>query len=99
MSTPSTPAVARFNKDPDADLDFLVDWSSWLADTGGDTIVTSTWITPTGITTHTASFTSTTAIVWLSGGTLGINYPLVNRITTVAGRIEDQTVMVFIEQH
>ena len=36
------------NKDPDAVLDYGFDWSAWLE--AGDTIVTSEWIVPEGIT-------------------------------------------------
>ena len=35
--------MSRFTKDPDATLDYKVDWSSWLVD---DTISGSQWIVP-----------------------------------------------------
>lgn len=93
------PQIAQFNKDPDADLDYACDWSGWLVD--GDTISESTWILPDGatLTAHTDSFTTTHAIVWFRGGTLGQNYSVVNRVSTAQGRTEDQTVAVYIQQH
>lgn len=77
-----------FTKDPDAVLDYVNDWSAWLVD---DTISSSQWIAPTGITVDSDSFTDTTATVWLSGGTVGTFYSVVNRIVTAAGRTEDRT--------
>ena len=66
-----------FVKDPDATLDYIIDWSEWL-DT--DTISTSTWTVPTGLTNVSDSNTTTTATIWLSGGTAGQRYTVSNRI-------------------
>ena len=82
------------SKDPDAVLDYSVDWSTWL---DGDTISTSTW-TVSGadsdlvIDSDTNSTTATT--VWLSGGTKNYGYILTNRIVTAAGRTDDRSVTV-----
>ena len=80
-----------FTKDPDAVLDYLVDWSSWL---GSDTIATSTWVVPSGITKDSDTNTTTTATIWLSGGDDEASYEIVNRITTAAGREDDRTITV-----
>jgi hypothetical protein len=77
-------------KDPNAHLDYERDWTPWLA-ADEDTIVTSTWIVPAGMTMTSESHTTTTATVWLSGGTVGESYTVVNRITTAAGRIDDRS--------
>lgn len=77
------------DKDPDEILDYQLDWSEEL-DT--DTISTSTWIVPTGLTEETDSNSTTTTTVWLSGGTIGQVYTLTNRITTAGGRTYDQSV-------
>jgi hypothetical protein len=84
-------------KDPNAVLDYRFDWQGddpgpWLAD--AETISTSTWTVPTGITKDSDSKTDTTATIWLSGGTAGVTYDVVNRITTSAGRTEDRTLQV-----
>lgn len=84
-----------FTKDPDAVLDYVNDWASWLA---GDTIISSTWIAPSGITVDSDSFTDTTATVWLSGGTVGTSYSVVNRIVTAAGRTDDRTLHFHVKE-
>lgn len=42
------------------------------------------------------SFTTTAATVWLSGGSLGENYSVVNHIVTADGREDDQTLTIRI---
>lgn len=83
-----------FLKDPDATLDYAIDWSDWL---DGDTIADSSWTASDGITIAddpAPSHTTTVATVWLSGGTLGGMYDVTNRITTAAGRIADRTIVI-----
>lgn len=82
-----------FLKDPDATLDYQTDWSGWLSD---DTISTSTWIVPDGITKNSDLNTATSATIWLSGGTAGERYPVVNRIVTAGGRTEDRTIQIVV---
>lgn len=86
--------TANFSKDPEAVLDYQLDWSSWLP--AGDTIATSTWVVPVGITKNSDTKDATTTTIWLSGGTEGTLYQLVNRVVTTEGRTEDQTVVVMI---
>ena len=87
--------ASRFLKDPNAVLDYVVDWTTWL---NGDTIATSVWTVPSGITQDSESESTTSATVWLSGGTVGETYQLVNRITTAGGRTEDRTIRITIVQ-
>ena len=82
-------------KDPDAVKDYSIDWSAWL---GSDTISTSEWTVPSGITKDSDSNTTTVTTIWLSGGTAGTDYELVNRIVTAAGRTEDKTVIVRVRE-
>lgn len=85
-------------KDPDATLDYDTDWTTWMAT--GDTIATSEWIVPAGLTITDETHTDTAAVVWLSGGALGDpTYTVVNRIVTVQGRTEDREKFVTIQQH
>jgi hypothetical protein len=88
-----------YTKDPNSEVDFVVDWSRWLAIRDSDTISTSTWVVPSGITKTDDTHTTTTATIWLSGGTLGQTYDVVNRVTTAAGRIEDHTLTIYITEH
>jgi hypothetical protein len=70
-------------KDPDDVLDYEINWSSWL---GAQTISASVWTLPAGITNDADSFTDTTTLIRLSGGTAGTDYELLNQITTSAGQ-------------
>lgn len=78
-------------KDPDEVKDYSLDWSALLVD---DTISTSTWTLASGagLTIGSNSNTDTLSTVWLSGGTAGVNYELLNRVVTTGGRTYDQTV-------
>ena len=91
--------MQAFEKDPNATLDYVVDWSKWLQQ--GETISTSSWTVPAGLTqpaTPAASNTATTATVWLAGGTAGANYDVSNRITTSAGRTDDRTIRIIVRE-
>jgi hypothetical protein len=83
-----------FIKDPDKAEDFVIDWSEYL---GSDTIATSTWTVPSGITKQSSSFTTTKVTIWLSGGTDGAYYELVDTITTAAGVTADIHVSVYVK--
>jgi len=76
-------------RDPNAVLDYSIDWTEWLS---GDAISTSSWIIPTGLSTTASSFGTATTIVWISGGTAGEIYDVTNRIVTTGGRTEDRTI-------
>lgn len=85
-------------KDPNAVLDYYVDWTNWL--TGSETLSTSTWTcTNTGITIGTATgSTSGTATAWISGGSDGEVYDVVNRIVTSGLRTEERTIQFTVLQ-
>lgn len=83
-------------KDPDEVLDYKLDWTERLA---GDTIVSSMWqASPAeGLVIDRSSFTTTETVVWLSEGTIGASYLLLNRVQTDGGRTFDQTVKLRIK--
>jgi len=83
-------------KDPNAVLDYGFDWSAWLAT--GEIISSSTWTIPAGITKDSDINTTTTTTAWLSGGTVGTTYTLVNRVVTSAGRTEDRSVDILVRE-
>lgn len=85
-----------FNKDPDATLDFGCDWAEWLSD--GETLVGSTWDVPAGLTSTNADYSATLAVVWLSGGAAGSTYRVVNHVTTSAGRVDERSIFVHVEE-
>jgi len=82
-------------KDPQATLDYPCSWAPWL---GTDTISSVTWTVPAGITQTAATNTTTSATIWLSGGTVGTRYTIVCRITTAAGRIDERSLIVRVPQ-
>lgn len=85
----------RFVKDPDAVLDYQINWLAWL---DGDSISASVWEVPTGITADSDSSTASTATVWLSSGTAGESYLVVNRITTDGGRTDDRSITISVAE-
>lgn len=84
-----------FIKDPNARLDFGIRWTEWLA---GDAIQSATWTVPTGLTKAAESHSTDTAYVWLEGGTTGSSYPVMCRIETVGGRIDDRTIQIIVKE-
>lgn len=77
-------------KDPNEVKDYGLDWSALLGD---DTITTSAWsVDDAGLTIGTTSNTTTATTVWVSSGSPGVTYSLLNRIITAGGRTYDQTV-------
>jgi len=87
--------MTTFIKDPSSVLDFGFDWSDWL-DTD-DSVSTSTWNVPTGITRDSDTNTSTTTTIWLSGGTVGSKYKITNRMVTANGRTVERSFYVKVE--
>jgi len=84
-----------FTKDPDANLDYVFDWSSWLET--GETISSHTITVDTGLTKGLDSELSGQVVVWLSGGTIGETYQVACEITTSLGRIDERTVEINIQ--
>jgi hypothetical protein len=85
-----------FEKDPDATLDYRFNWSAWLS---GDEIATSSFLLPDGLTEVSSSNTALTATILVAGGTSCQRYRVTNRITTVAGRVTDRTVVIAVKEH
>jgi hypothetical protein len=84
-----------FTKDPDSTVDFPFNWKPEL---NGDTIFSSEFLLPDGMTLVSQSNDATTATPFVSGGSLGLIYRLTNRIVTVGGRTYDKTAYVLIAQ-
>lgn len=77
---------AKINKDPSASLPYSFDWTDWLE--GGDTIVSSTWTPPAGISVSNTSHTGQVTQATVSGGTDGSSYVIENHVVTANG-LED----------
>lgn len=96
MASGITIPNAQRTKDKDEVKDFTLDWSKELAT--GDTISTSTWTAPSGITVSSQSNTTTTTTVFLSGGTVGQRYIVTNHVVTAANpsRTEEQSIEITV---
>jgi hypothetical protein len=88
----------NFDKDPDAHLDYSLDWAAWL---GEDTIASSLWVLPDtadDLTVTTSSHTPTVATAWISGGLVGSRYKVACRVTTAGGRVDDRSITLKIKE-
>jgi hypothetical protein len=84
--------IVDWEKDPDAVLDWIWDWSDWLD--SGETITASVFTVSAGLVLNSDTSSTTTATAWLSGGTAGQPYSVANRITTSVGRIDERTITI-----
>lgn len=93
MPTP----LKTFTKDPEATLDYTVDWDGddWL---GSDTISSVTWTVPAGLANTSTSNTTTTATIWLSGGTADQDYDVECKIVTAGGRTDERTIRLQVRE-
>lgn len=80
-------------QDPNETLDYEFNFAAEL---GTDTISTVDYVLPDGMTEGSSSNTTTTATVFLSGGTAGSTYRVTCRITTAGGRTHDKTIVILV---
>ena len=85
----------RFDKDDDARLDYVIDWTEWL---GGDIINTSSWETEEGLLIDADTNDGSRTTVWVSGGTIGVIYDVTNHIITDAGREDERTIRIYVRE-
>jgi len=86
-----------FYKDPDAELDYAVDWSTWLAT--GENI--STYVVTADsslITISTHSISSAVVTAWLSGGNVGQTYNVSVKVVTSGSRTDERSFKVKIKE-
>lgn len=86
------------SKDPNEVVDYDLSWVDQMTE-DTDTIASSTWTVPSGITKASESNTTTRTKVWLSGGTAGLTYTLLNRVVTTGLRTFDQSVKLKMKDH
>jgi hypothetical protein len=82
-------------KDPSAIIPYTVDWTKWLI--GSDTISTSSWTVPSGITKVSDTYDTKTCTIKLSGGTAGQEYVIANKIGTVGGITDERSFTIRVE--
>lgn len=80
-------------QDPQAHLQYGLDWSASLPD--GDTIADSEWFVPEPLQKGADSRSTTETYVYISGGEAGRNYLVTNRITTTPSAEVDERSIVF----
>jgi len=86
----------QYLKDPSAVLDWAFDWTEWLAI--GETITDHTITADTGITVDSWTEDDGKVTVWLSGGTVGEWYKIACLITTSAGRTDERTIYIQVQE-
>jgi hypothetical protein len=69
---------------------------NWVVKLGEDTIVMSDFTLPDGLTEVSSSNNTHSATIFVSGGTAGRVYRIVNTITTAGGRTHERTIRVQI---
>lgn len=90
--------MANMRKDPDAVLDYGIDWKAWLVP--GDTITESSWEVTDGgsaLVIDSEFSDSTVTGLWLSGGTPKGRYKVTNHIVTSAGREDDRSLTINVD--
>ncbi len=86
--------MSIFLKAPDDRIDYVLDFSGVL---DGDTISGEpTWTVQSGITNYATDNDETSATIWLSGGTHGVNYSVECEITTTGGRIIQRQITIMV---
>jgi hypothetical protein len=87
-------------KDPDAVLDYSVDWGAEYLDE--DQLADSGWsVTPDepgGISVAGSDFDAAVATVKAAGGVPGRIYRLVNQVVLQSGRIDSRSVVLRVEK-
>lgn len=85
--------AAMFTKGNTEVLDYTIYWAKLL---GTDTIASSSWSVPTGITSSSNTNTTTTTTIWLSGGAIETEYQVENTIVTAGGRTHVRTLLILV---
>lgn len=84
--------MTMFLKDPSALLEYVFDWSPWLAD--GETITGHVLTVDDGLTLDSSSADASTVTAWLADGTARRIYKVACLITTSAGRTDERTMTI-----
>lgn len=92
--------MSTFTHDPNAVLDYAVDWSAWLAD--AETIDSIDVAVEDGDVLIEASPAPSeldgVVTAWVSGGTAKTNAKVRYRVTTTQGRTDDRSISLLIQE-
>ncbi len=89
------------SKDPADIIDVLADHTAQMT-LDDDTLIGGGWRVEGADTSLVIEAnppptrTDTTATVWISGGTAGVNYSLINNVLTAGGRTYERTIRVHV---
>lgn len=83
-------------KDPDAVLDYVVDFTEWLANES-DAIASHT-IKTLSVTKNSSYQSGGKVVVWISGGEAGKPASATVQITTTGGRTDERTIYFKIRE-
>ena len=88
-------------KDPQAVLDYGIDWGAeYLA--ADDVLTESSWSVdpdePSGVVVVDSSFDEKLSSVQAGGGLAGRLYQLANRVVTQFGRVDERSIVLRVEQ-
>lgn len=87
-------------KDPDAVLDYLVDWGAEYL--GEDVLTDSRWSVvpdePDGVSIVESGFDGRTATTLAAGGIAGRVYRLVNTVVLTSGRHDSRSIVLRVEK-
>ena len=88
-------------KDPDAVLDYSIDWGAEYL-SAGDLIAQSAWSVfpnePGGIAVVGSDFDASTSTVKAAGGLTGHIYKLINQVVLESGRIDNRSIVLRVEK-
>ena len=86
-----------FVKDPTSVLDFIFDWSQWLA--AGETLTAASCAVRgnlPAITVDHVDRTATGVTAWLAGGTVGSTYFVSCAVSTNQGRTDERSIRIIV---
>jgi hypothetical protein len=103
LDTLITGWTAQWTKDPQAVMDYAVDWSLWMA--SGDYLVACAFIPSSADITIVSQTIGDTldgisdanAVAWIGGGVQGNTYTVTCHVTSANGRQDDRTFSLLIE--
>ena len=88
-------------KDPEAILDYAIDWGAQYLDQG-DLLADSNWSVepdePDGVAIAGSSFGDSISTVQAAGGIAGRLYRLANRVVTQSGRTDERSIVLRVEK-
>lgn len=91
---------SRFIKDPEAELDYSFNWNDWLdtTSTPPESIVSHVITVPDDLTLISSEKAGGVITVWLKGGTPQLTHRVECLITTSAGRKDERSFWLVIQE-